>query len=82
MIKLQTPEIDKTILVYHMQDGQIAVITRWKDSSYIGTIVQRFDNKLIALGQGCGIAWSTILKEADANFRVRILEAGETLVIS
>jgi hypothetical protein len=78
MIKLKDEVQVKTIEMNELKDGQIAVIV---DSfgDYKDRIVQRYGNDVVALGMQSGNGWTSI---EFNTLKVRILEAGETLVIS
>lgn len=74
--------------VLEMQDGQIAVIVEWANSSgcYDGRIVQRFKDKLITLGRPEDNAWHTIFSASDrinsfAGCYVRILGKGSEFIL-
>lgn len=58
-----------------MQDGQVAEIVKWgKDTSKIGTLIQRFDTKIIIIGKGSGYSYPNILStDHPENFLVRVL---------
>ena len=83
MVKLKTQKTD-SIHVSEMQDGELAVITQWTDKCFIGSIVQRYSNSLICLGCHYGHSWSNLFnfnRGVAEECRVRLLEAGEELVI-
>ena len=78
MIKLKDEAQVKTIEMNELKDGQIAVIV---DSfgDYKDRIVQRYGNDVVALGMASGNGWTNV---GSNTLKVRVLEAGETLVIS
>jgi hypothetical protein len=78
MLKLKDEVQVETIEMSELKDGQIAVIV---DSfgNYKGRIVQRYGDDAVALGMPSGNGWTNV----ELNtLKVRVLEAGETLVIS
>ncbi len=77
MIKLKDEVQVETIAMNELKDGQIAVIVD-DFADYKGTVVQRYGNDAVALGMLSGNGWPAV----ELNtLRVRVLEAGETLVI-
>ena len=81
-MKLHKTKQDNTIPVYHLADGQIAIITEWdKDNVYVGRIIQRYEDILITLGKPNGAAFTTALKILNEKLRVRVLEPGTLLEI-
>lgn len=77
-MKLQNePKFD--IKASDMKDGQIGIITSWSLKPYIGRIVQRSNNMLIALQKPYGDCFNSIVD--DETCRVRILQKGEILII-
>jgi hypothetical protein len=85
-IKLTKAPDTKIINVRQMLDSQIAEIVNWIPSSpdYIGAIVQRHGNILIAIGKPVGEGWSSLFNtpEDKRGCLVRILDEGETLTIT
>ena len=79
MVELTT-KTDNTIPVRELKDGQIGVITEWRNfPENKGMVVQRYKNSIITLGGVSGKTWSPI---PEYNLtRVRVLAEGETLVI-
>jgi hypothetical protein len=76
--------IDNVIVVKDMKDGDIGEIVQWiSGGNYIGRIVQRYDNHLIALGQDSGKSFQYLF--SGDSFRddccVRILPKGTQLEI-
>jgi hypothetical protein len=69
--------------VLEMRDGQIAEIVEWRVHEHIGIIVQRYGEHLMELGKGQGDSFSNVfLSSGDwSDFKVRILQNGETLTI-
>jgi hypothetical protein len=82
-MKLHKKEQDNTIPVYHLADGQIAIITEWDASGeyYVGRIIQRYEDILITLGEPNGAAFTTALEKLNEKLRVRVLEPGTLLEI-
>ena len=82
MIKV-TNSPDNSIHVLDMEDGQVAEIL--SDSRpYSGVVVQRYKERLIALGKHSGEGWPNLFEAKRENildFRVRILPKGTTLTI-
>jgi len=78
MVRLkQDPELN-AIEMNQLEDGQIAIIVDDGHSDYKNIIVQRFGNTAISLGMEYGRHWTDI----DCNtLKVRVLTAGETLII-
>jgi hypothetical protein len=72
------------IPVTKMKDGDLAVITKWwQGNYYVGTIVHRYDELLIAVGKKSGESWR-LLFNGDCkcdDCRVRLLTKGETLIV-
>lgn len=87
-IELANSDIDGSIPVHLMQDGDIAVITTWWHKQYLGRIVQRYGNFLMAVGLpqgfGFGILFPDALSDAESSqtCRVRILPPGTLLRIT
>lgn len=76
-VKLNS-EIDKTIPIHQMKDGQLAVvISDSKRPELLQKAVQRVGNKLVVVGE-------SMLYDIWENdiFRVRLLEPGEALVVT
>jgi len=68
--------------VTEMKDGNIAIITDWPVGKYVGWIVQRYGDNLATLGVNSKWGWSSFFKgDHSKQFRVRILESGDELVI-
>jgi hypothetical protein len=75
--------------VLFMEDGEVAIITAWTVKSYIGTIVQRCGQSLIAIGKSEDECWPNLFKPvADGGdgvmdrCKVRILRAGTTIELT
>lgn len=76
-VKLNS-EIDKTIPMYQMEDGQLAVVVSdAKRPELLQKTVQRAGNHLVVIGE----PMLYDIWEND-NFRVRLLEPGEALVVT
>lgn len=80
-VRLVEKSGDRSIPVSEMKDGDVGIITEWVYPSAAGTIIQRYDKVLIALGRYSGCCWPNILSSDSKSCRVRVLEKGETLVI-
>lgn len=67
------------IPVCDLKEGRLAVVTNcYGNNVYEGTIVQRFQDKLI--GINCVTYWNYIIDSDD--FRVRVLPPGTVLEIT
>jgi hypothetical protein len=81
-IRLKTSS--SPILSHDMKDGDVGVITEWSENNhYIGRIVQRFGQDMVALGMNsrkgwCG--WFTMACQKDC--RVRLLQSGDVLEVA
>lgn len=68
-----------------MNDGQIGIISQWgPHGQYVGTLVQRFADDLIALGEprgGCWPNWFASDASKEEVYRVRILPKGTQIEI-
>ena len=62
-------------IVSKLKDGQIAIMV---DNAYAGTIVQRYEDGLVAIGKSSVKGWSSI---NNNNLTVRILADGELIEI-
>ena len=80
-MKLHKTKQNNTIAVYHLADGQIAIITEWDNNVYVGRIIQRYEDILITLGKPNGAAFTTALNILSEKLRVRVLEPGTLLEI-
>ena len=50
--------------VVDMEDGQVAIITRWENGTHhVGEIVQRYKTSLVKIGAGQGSSWPNIFAE-------------------
>ena len=78
MVRLkQDPELN-AIEMNQLEDGQIAIIVEDVHSGYKNRIVQRFGDMVISLGMEYGRHWTEI---GNNTLKVRVLTAGETLII-
>ncbi len=70
------------IPIDEMNDGAIAVITKWKDD-YLpaGTLLQRCGESIILLGRPWSSSFPSFFKTPSHDFYVRILEPGEIIWI-
>jgi len=86
MIKLAEKDRPKGIWVGDMKDGDIGVIVAWMYNMYIGHVVQRYQNSLIAIGMTSDSAWHRMWLSDEcalsSGCRVRLLEKGEMLVVA
>lgn len=74
-----------TIPISKLKDGQLAVIVSWAMSDeYNGVVVQRYKDKLIAIGKRSGLCWGDVfnLFNFDEVCRVRVLEPGEIITVN
>jgi hypothetical protein len=79
MVKLK--DTNKVIKASEMRDGQIGVIHEHA-ASYVGRIVQRYNNILIVIGEDSGHAFPSLLGSSAAEgVKIRLLEAGDTIEI-
>jgi hypothetical protein len=78
MLKLKNEAPVKTIKMNELKDGQIAVIVE-DFHNYKGRIVQRYEDDAVTLGMPSGNGWTNV---GEVTLKVRVLEEGETLVIS
>jgi hypothetical protein len=62
-----------------MVDGQIAIIRKWSVPTYIGRIVQRYQDSLIALGEPSGNSWPNLFK-SQANCQPPLSDTSEHYV--
>jgi hypothetical protein len=80
-------DITTDIPVGEMKDGDIAVITQWRDrSNYEGQIIQRYKDYLLCVGKPSHQGWGDIFKKdhdflTDKTCMVRILPAGAVLEV-
>ena len=77
MVKLKDEVQVETIEMNELKDGQIAVIVE-DFADYKSRVVQRYGDNVVALGMASGNGWTGIEYN---TLKVRVLEAGETLVI-
>lgn len=71
----------KNISMQDLSDGQIGEVI--DSSSYTGTIVQCVEGYgYISIGEKSGKGWSCRSREAAPTLRIRILEEGESLIIT
>jgi hypothetical protein len=78
MLKLKDEVQVETIEMNELKDGQIAVIVE-DFADYKSRVVQRYGDNVVALGMPSGKGWTDVQLN---TLKVRVLEAGETLVIS
>jgi hypothetical protein len=85
MVELVKKEEPAGIWVGDMMDGDIGVIVEWNNSLlYLGRIVQRYGDDLVAIGLSSGGGWSESLSRPcrlPSSCRVRLLEKGEMLIV-
>lgn len=79
MIELVKKEEVKGIWASNMKGGDVGVIVGHSNAEYLGRIVQRYNRSLITVGTPC-FTWSSIFSLCN-DFRVRLLEKGETLIV-
>lgn len=89
-VKLESDERD-IVSASQMKDGDLAVIAYWDrdggkgdrrlNSNSIGYVIQRYEDRLIPIGRDCGQAWTTALSVTPCSCYVRILKAGEKIVV-
>jgi len=79
MVKLETKTKKDVILMKDLKDGQLAVVLYDKDKPhYEGTVVQRYKDSAVAIGQCWGEGWTGI---ENNTLKVRLLKDGEILTI-
>lgn len=79
--KLKT-EKTTDIPVHHLKDGQLAVITSWREpSSNKGDIVQRYEDVLITIGKDNNKSYLSVFNYDIEDCRVRVLEPGELIEV-
>jgi restriction endonuclease S subunit len=79
-------DITTDIPVSEMKDGDIAIVTKWKNDYYTGQVVQRYKDYLIRVGKPSKQGWGGIFKKdhdflTDKSCMVRILPSGTVLEI-
>ena len=85
MIKLVQKEKPKGIWVADMKDGSVGVIVSWTNRQHLGAIVQRYYNDLVGVGMRGETGWSKSFNPIcsfSTDCRIRLLEKGETLVVT
>lgn len=85
-VKLHGRKPDETIPVREMADGDIAVVTEWRDEQCVGWIVTRYKESLVAIGKegldGWEGLWSDGKCRLQDKYRVRILQPGELIEVT
>jgi hypothetical protein len=71
-------ETTQEISVKDLKDGEIAIITEWSASGYVGQIVQRYGDHLVALGSSHGSSWSEFF---NRDFSTRPLDSCKVRVL-
>ena len=75
-----TDSLPGDIPVNKMKDGELGEVTSWSDGDEnVGQIVQRYDTRLIFLGQNSGHSWPWIFDATYPDCRVRLIKVGETI---
>lgn len=83
LIKINHPIVH----ISEIKDGQLAIIREWIRDEYVGRIVQRHGNNLIAVGLPSHNSWGTIFRDGycnisnDSNCMIEILSAGSVIEI-
>ena len=84
MLELKNKKTDE-VHVSEMEDGDIAIITKWEVKNYVGRVVQRYKNYLLTLGEDSGSGWGKFFNNKGMNNNyddyVRILKKGEILIV-
>ena len=83
-IKLIEKRNPNEMLISDMKDGQIGVITCWSNninSINVGSIVQRYDERLIVLGKDSGDSFSTFFVNHHNDCFVRLLDSNDMLLV-
>lgn len=78
MVILKNELALNTIEAKELKDGQIAIIVEYH-SNYKGTIVQRYGNSMVAIGQNLSCGWDNITVN---TLKVKVLDEGEILVVT
>jgi len=85
MVELKLKEKPKGIRVDEMKDGDIGVITVWGcNKSYLGQVVQRCHDTLIAIGKAEQHSWPEMFVcniYDTSDYRVKLLKKGDKLVV-
>lgn len=84
-VKLKNPYQPADIPSNQMKDGEMGIITRWAAGKYVGRIVQRYANHLIAIGMVECDSWPNWFADREYSHndcRVRLLQPGEEIVIT
>lgn len=81
MLKLVDYDIDRSIPISKMKDGDVAIIVDWAIPGMCGKVVQKYKGSLVALGESSGNGWSNPFPDLSEKNRVRVLEIGETLTV-
>ena len=76
--KLVNKEDDMTVCACDMKNGQLGVIVEWPFKSFIGVVVQAYENQLIPIGYAD--AWDN-RSNLKFDCRVRLLRPNETIVV-
>ena len=84
-MRLLFEDEELVIHVSKMKDGDVAVITSWGEMiSIVGTIVQRYDDRLVILGCSSAEGWkylSHLTEEGHPNCQVMVLKSGTKLIL-
>lgn len=82
-------KVDDSIFALDLKDGQIAVTTAWIYNKYVGSLVQRYKDDLICIGQDNTQSWKNVYNiiERDINTvwllcKVRVLKDGELIKVT
>jgi hypothetical protein len=76
-----------SIRVLSMKDGEIAIITQWTHKEYEGTIVQRYQDGLVALGKPKLQSWPVLFIGTETlpttldGCKVKILPPGTIITL-
>lgn len=77
---LETKEKRGTVIPCEMKDGQIGIIVSWTVMDLLGKLVQRWDTRLVVLGEPRGLSYLGLTN--DPRCQVRILQPGEKIKIT
>ncbi len=78
MAKVYKDNTPSGIAAHRMKDGDVGEIIKWSGGNYIGTVVQRYENLLISVGEPSGCGWGNWFDQAEVreDCRVRLLAKG------
>lgn len=82
MVKVNRKQQERIVCIDEMKCGQIGEIVEWDGvTRYLGRIVQRYENGLVTIGENWGSSFPTSISGNCSNFKVRLLEEGDEIII-